>query len=135
MIRKTLLACTLAAALPAFATEVTFEVAGLSSAEGQVMVALYDEGGFLKKAVKAKRVKAAGGSVSGTFGDVPAGDYAAVAYHDENGNGKLDFNPIGMPIEKTGFSRDARGTMGPPTFADSKFEVNGAAMAVTVTLR
>ena len=36
------------------------------------MVALYDEGGFLKKAVKATRVKPAIGRVSGTFGDVPA---------------------------------------------------------------
>lgn len=136
MIRKSLLACALAAAtLPAFATEVTFEVAGVAGAEGQVMVALYDEGGFLKKAVKAKSLKPGGASVSGTFGDVPAGIYAAVAYHDENGNGKLDFNPVGMPIEKLGFSRDAQGLMGPPAFADAKFEVNGAAAAVTLTLR
>jgi uncharacterized protein (DUF2141 family) len=136
MIRKSLLAFTLAAAaLPALATEVTFQVAGIESAEGHVMVALYDENGFLKKAVKGARVKPAGASVAGTFGDVPAGSYAAVAFHDENGNGKLDFNPIGIPIEKTGFSRDATGLMGPPSFADSKFEVNGAATAIVVTLR
>jgi uncharacterized protein (DUF2141 family) len=136
MIRKSLLACALAAAaLPVFATEVTFEVAGIASDEGHVMVALYDEGGFLKTMVKGARLKAAGRSVSGTFGDVPAGVYAAVAFHDENGNGKLDFNPMGMPIEKMGFSRDAQGVMGPPTFADSKFEVNGAATVVSITLR
>jgi uncharacterized protein (DUF2141 family) len=136
MIRKSLLACVFAAAaLPAVATEVTFEVAGTESDEGHVMVALYDESGFLKKAVKALRLKPAGGKASGTFGDVPAGAYAAVAYHDANGNGKLDFNPMGMPIEKMGFSRDAQGLMGPPGFADAKFEVNGSATAVLLTLR
>jgi uncharacterized protein (DUF2141 family) len=136
MIRTSLLTCALAvAALPAFATEVTFEVAGIASAEGHVMVALYDEGSFLKKPLAALRLKPSGGSVSGTFGDVPAGVYAAVAFHDENGNGRLDFNPMGIPLEKTGFSRDAQGVMGPPSFADSKFEVNGAATAIIVTLR
>lgn len=136
MIRMSLLACALAfSALPALATEVTFEVTGIASTEGHVMVALYDEAGFLKKTVTATRLKPSGGSVSGTFGDVPAGVYAVVAFHDENGNGKLDFNPIGIPLEKTGFSRDAQGVMGPPSFADSKFEVSGAAKAIIVTVR
>jgi uncharacterized protein (DUF2141 family) len=135
MFRKSLLACALAAAtLPALATELTFEVAGVEGAEGQVMVALYDEAGYLRKPLKGVRLAPGGKTVSGTFGEVPSGFYAVIAFHDENANGKLDRNLIGIPIERLGYSNNAKGMMGPASFADAKVEVNGASKAVRVTL-
>ena len=100
--------------LPALATELTFEVTGIEAAEGVVMVALYDEANYLKKPLKGQRVKADGKAVSGTFGDVPPGVYAVIAFHDENANGKLDKNLVGIPIEKLGYSNNAKGLFGPP---------------------
>ena len=135
MIRKSLLACALAAAtLPAFAAELTFEVTGIEGAEGQVMVVLYDEAGFLKKPLMGVRLAPAGKTVSGTFGEVPTGFYAVIAFHDENANGKLDRNLLGIPTEKLGFSNNAKGMMGPASFADAKFEVTDTSKAVVVTL-
>jgi uncharacterized protein (DUF2141 family) len=135
MIRKSLLACALAAAtLPALATELTFEVTGIEGAEGQVMVVLYDEAGYLKKPLKGVRLAPGGKTVSGTFGEVPTGFYAVIAFHDENANGKLDRNLIGIPIERLGYSNNAKGTMGPASFGDAKVEVTGASKAVLVTL-
>ena len=28
---------------------------------------------------------------------LPTGDYALLAYHDENSNGEIDFRPLGIP--------------------------------------
>ncbi len=54
--------------------------------------------------------------------------------HDENGNGKLDKNFIGMPTEGYGASRAARGTMGPPKWEDAVFQFAGGSLQVPVTI-
>ncbi|MDR2086592.1 MAG: DUF2141 domain-containing protein, partial [Dysgonamonadaceae bacterium] len=46
------------------------------------------------------------------------GDYAVSIFHDENDNYKLDTGMFGIPVEKTGFSNNAKGVMGPPKFKD-----------------
>jgi uncharacterized protein (DUF2141 family) len=38
------------------------------------------------------------------------------AFADENGNGKLDTNLMGMPTERYGFSNDAKGNRAAPDF-------------------
>lgn len=135
MTRTTLLAALLAAALPATvtATELSFEITGIESADGHVLVALYDEATFLRKPVKAFRL-APGKVLSGSFGDVPPGLYAVSVVHDENGNGRLDMNAVGMPIERYGFSNNPL-LMGAPRFVDARIEVNGATLAVQIALR
>ena len=57
------------------------------------------------------------------FDPVPAGTYAVACFHDENENGKLDKNFIGVPTEGTVASNNAKGTMGPPSFEDAKFSL------------
>jgi outer membrane protein len=52
--------------------------------------------------------------------DVPAGEYALVVYHDENGNERLDKNFIGIPKEPMGFSNDYV-PKGPPTYDRARF--------------
>ena len=56
---------------------------------------------------------------------LPAGDYAFSVYHDENANSQLDQNIFGIPTEYFGFSNNAMGTFGPPTFSQAKFTSNG----------
>jgi uncharacterized protein (DUF2141 family) len=53
------------------------------------------------------------------------GQYAIILFHDENGNGKLDTNALGVPSEPYGFSNNVRGFLGPPTFQDAIMQVNG----------
>ncbi len=57
------------------------------------------------------------------FEGVPAGEYALVVYHDENENGRLDKNFIGIPKEPIGFSNRYK-PKGPPTFDRSRFALN-----------
>ena len=57
-----------------------------------------------------------------TFYEIPSGNYAAVAFHDENLNKKLD-KRFGVPIEAFGFSNGVIPKMGPPKFSAAMFEV------------
>ena len=70
-----------------------------------------------------------------TFDDLPPGRYAIKLYHDANGNGELDTNMMGLPIEAYGFSGESA-HVGPPPFDVAAFDVVvGENNAVTVRLR
>lgn len=60
------------------------------------------------------------------------GDYAVSLLHDENGNGKLDKNLLGIPKEGVGFSQNPRLAFGPPSYAATRF---GVASDTTETIR
>jgi len=62
-----------------------------------------------------------------TFTDVSEGRHAIKAFHDVNDNGELDTNWMGIPTEPYGFSNDAMGTFGPPSFQDASFLVEPGA--------
>ena len=66
--------------------------------------------------------------------EVPAGTWAVLAYQDENENGELDRNFIGIPKENYGFSRDAASRFGPPDFDDAAIEVREGTTAAPVML-
>jgi uncharacterized protein (DUF2141 family) len=55
--------------------------------------------------------------------DLPFGEYAAILWHDENGNGILDHR-WGMPAEPMGFSNNWKLSFlsGMPTFDKLRFE-------------
>jgi uncharacterized protein (DUF2141 family) len=96
----------------ASAANLTVTVKDVRNTTGTVLVAAYDQSGFLKpELAKAKqKAGAKAGEVKFVFQSVPAGKYAVAAFHDENGNGKLDTNSLGVPTEGFGFSNDAQGS-------------------------
>ncbi len=57
--------------------------------------------------------------------DLVQGDYALRFFHDENNNGVMDKNWLGIPTEAFGFSNDARVILGPPAIKDMIFGVQG----------
>jgi uncharacterized protein (DUF2141 family) len=62
------------------------------------------------------------------------GSYAILAMHDENGNGTMDRNFLGIPKEGFGASRGAHGAFG-PKFADARFDYAGGAQTIAITIR
>lgn len=56
--------------------------------------------------------------------ELPKGEYAISIYHDENNNKELDTNFVGIPKESFGFSNNAIGLMGPPSFEKAKIILN-----------
>ncbi|WP_284878107.1 DUF2141 domain-containing protein [Brevundimonas sp. MEB006b] len=120
------LAAALTAA-PAFAADLT--VAFPSAApQGQIMVAVFNSeanyGGEGQPAQVAM-LDAADGQTSITFDGLPDGDYAVRAFHDLNGDGKMNTNPFGMPVEPFAFSNNAVGNMGPASWERAKFAASG----------
>lgn len=107
---------------------VTVTITGLHSNKGKVMLELYkSEDGYPKEPQKAFRTTSSpisNNSCIIVLDDIPNGTYAIACFHDENDNGKLDTNFMGIPNEGTGASNNAKGFMGPPKFADAKFVVN-----------
>ena len=68
--------------------------------KGKLMIGVFDQEGFLNKAVTGKSVDAKGkNEITVTFKDLDYGQYAISVLHDKNENGKMDFNQQGMPQE------------------------------------
>jgi len=84
--------------------------------------------------VQAQQAPPQGESLHFTFKDLPAGSYAVLLTHDENDNGKLDTNLVGMPIEGYGFSNNPQ-VMRKPTFDEARVDVPAAGTAIDITLR
>jgi len=56
--------------------------------------------------------------------DLKPGKYAFKYFHDENNDEKLNTNFMGIPKEGYGFSNNASGKFGPPSFDKMIFEVS-----------
>ena len=98
----------------------------VEDAKGEISVALYRKPSDFPHPVRvyvAQTPKAVKGTNIIRFTNLPAGNYAAAAYHDENGNKKLDKNIFGAPTEPYGFSNDARRLMSAPSFDEARFEI------------
>jgi uncharacterized protein (DUF2141 family) len=105
--------------------KLTISVSGLKNNTGTVKVGLYNsEGTFLKTVYKSLSSEIKNDKAVVTFENLPAGEYAISTYHDENNNGKLDRNAMGIPSEDYAASNNAKGFMGPPAYNDAKFVIN-----------
>lgn len=117
----------------ALAGDLKVEVHGMTETKGEVMVAVFNQKGqWLKQAHVSKKVTANGNKVVVQFDGLPDGDYAVSVVHDLNSNGRLDSNPIGMPTEPYGFSNDAVGNFGPPSFDSAKITLTQAPLSISV---
>lgn len=139
MIRKLVFAASLyASALTAApAADLTVIVSGVRDASGSVSAGIFNSESSFAKASEAYasfRIKATPGSVGFTVHGLPPGRYAVTAYHDENGNGTLDFDPTGVPTEGYGVSNDARNPLAPPEFAKAAFELRDQNKSVTIKI-
>lgn len=124
------------AAAPALAADVTITF-DTTAPTGKVMAVLFNseaayggEGAPVGQAM----VDVAAGQREVTFRNLPDGDYALKAFHDVNGNGRMDTNPFGLPVEPYAFSNNAVGNMGPASWDRARFVVSGAT-AQTITLK
>lgn len=68
------------------------------------------------------------------FSNVPPGDYALMAMHDENSNAKLD-TMLGIPREGVGFSRNPRLRFGAPSYESVVFTVPAGESSTVVKLQ
>ena len=76
------------------------------------------------RAMMSQKVEMHDGVAQWVFSGMPEGLYAIKSFADENGNARLDANLIGLPVERYGFSNNARGRRGPPAFDAAAVQVN-----------
>jgi uncharacterized protein (DUF2141 family) len=117
----TLFICSL---MSAQNVNLTVSVSGIKNNTGIVKVGLYNsDETFLKTTYKSVVSEIKNNEATVTFVGIPAGEYAISTYHDENNNGKLDKNAMGIPSEDYAASNNAKGFMGPPAYKDAKFVI------------
>jgi uncharacterized protein (DUF2141 family) len=115
------------------------EIDGLRNDKGNVVCSLYSSAdGFPKEADKAKAHTSAvitdKRAVCEFTGIAPNTTYAISVFHDENSNGKLDTNFMGMPREGVGASNGAKGHFGPPKFEAAAFRFQSGRMDLRITI-
>ena len=112
-----------------FASSIEVEVANIANKNGKIVIGLYnrDDTTFadVTKFYKSATLDVYGVKAFYRFKDIPNGAYAIAVFHDENGNGKLDKNFLGMPKEGYGFSNNVRPSFRGATFKESRFVLNG----------
>lgn len=118
--------------------QIHVDIVGLRNNKGHVLCFLFSSAiGFPKKDDKAVAHYTAAISnreASCEFSGIAPGTYAVSAFHDENSNGKLDANFMGIPREGVAASNDARGSFGPPKFDEAAFQVSGAQVNLRITI-
>jgi uncharacterized protein (DUF2141 family) len=112
------------------------EIAGLRNDHGQVLCALFSSAADFPrrgdKAVAHFKSVVSQGRASCDFPNVAPGIYAVSFFHDENSNGKLDTNFLGIPREGVGASNDAKGHFGPPKFEAASFHFAGGRLDLKI---
>lgn len=113
-------------------------VQNVSAKGGVLRLGLYDQAHYADDdapAVASADVPAQAGETVITLNNVAPGTYAIQTFQDLNGNGKMDTNWFGFPLEPFGFSRDARPRLSKPRFAAVKFDVAPGMNVQTLSLQ
>jgi uncharacterized protein (DUF2141 family) len=118
------------------AGDLTVNVGGTRSDKGQILVAIYDKAENWNKSVgpvATQKVDASRQGVVLHF-QLPPGTYALELMHDENGNGKLDKNAMGIPTEGYGYSNNPN-PMRRAHFDEAQFVMSDAGLSISVKMR
>jgi uncharacterized protein (DUF2141 family) len=117
--------------------KLTIVITGLENDDGEVLIALSDSRENYEsdsEAYLGYKVKIKNGNAECTIAELPYGEYAIKLYHDENMDGELNSNFLGIPTEDYGFSNNASGTFGPADYDDAKFLFEQSDMTMNISV-
>lgn len=103
------------------------KVTGLKPLKGDLYIALHSKPAYFQvpdSALVKRIVKIGKETETIVLDNIPEGHYAIAIYHDENLNGKLDANKMGIPMEGYGFSNNPK-MSGRPKFEQAAFDFSG----------
>ncbi len=114
------------------------EIDGFHTDKGQVICSLYSSAeGFPKNdrdAVAHSKSLIANRHADCEFPGIQPGTYAISVFHDENSNGRLDMNFLGIPREGVGASNNAKGRFGPPKFNNASVGYSGGRIDLKIVI-
>jgi uncharacterized protein (DUF2141 family) len=116
------------------------KILNIRNSTGTVACALFESpvgfpAEFLRSATNVMVIKIRETQARCDFEDIQPGTYAMAVIHDENMNGKLDTNLVGVPTEGYGFSTDSKGLVGVPLFSAASFPYDGRSLDLTMSLQ
>lgn len=115
--------------------DLVVEISGIESIAGELRIAVFDSPATFVDKPLVSGVIPVGRTTAVWSVRLPAGRYAVAVIHDEDSNGKLNTNFLGMPRERYGFSNQARGRFGAPSFTDASFELKAGTASRMVDVR
>lgn len=112
---------------------------GIRNNTGAVACALFESPAgfpteFLHSATNIMVIKIQDTQARCDFLDIPPGTYALAVIHDENMDGNLATNWMGIPTEGYGFSNDATASLGAPSFEAASFSYDGRDLDLKISL-
>jgi len=106
---------------------IEIRITGLRNTKGKVSVNLFNgKEGFPDDPLKSfgwKTVKIVPDTVVIVFEDLPYGNYAVSVLHDENSNGKMEKNFLGIPKEGFAFSNNISPKFSSPSFDEAMIKL------------
>jgi uncharacterized protein (DUF2141 family) len=102
------------------------EITGVRSDRGVILIAVFGDAEsyeLSRDPIAKLSVPAVEGTVTVHLDLPTAGKVAISVFHDENDNGALDTNRIGIPQEGYGFSNGVAGRFGKPGFSKISIDV------------
>ena len=138
MLRILLVALLALMPLAASAATLTIKVENIDKKGGILRLSLYDEASWSNDAsepIVSANVPAVFPETIVVFKDVAPGTYGVKTYQDANRNQKFDQNFIGLPLERYGFSNDARPFLSAPGFSRTKFVVSDGGNLIAIHLQ
>ena len=119
--------------------EAVIRITGAANDYGQIKVAIYGSDTTFNQPpdaafAQSSSIQDGEAILILTVEDLPE-QIAVAAFHDENDDGTLNRNRFGIPSERYGFSRNARGLTGPPTFGQTVIPRPQAGATIEIFVR
>jgi uncharacterized protein (DUF2141 family) len=118
---------------------ITIAVAGAANDLGTIKIAVFQSAADFDRSQKPEEMASVSirdgvGGLVIPVEQLPA-SFAIAAFHDENNDGRLNHNRLGIPTERFGFSSQAPGYSGPPEFEQAVIDRPAAGETITIFIR
>ena len=84
--------------------------------------------------LKKYRFKPKNGKLTAKLNNISYGEFAIAIYQDNNNNGEIDKNFIGIPTERYAFSKNFKPTIKAPCFSDCKFDYSAKENTINIAM-
>jgi len=118
-------------------TRIILDVYGFSPTSGDLGIAIYENASTFNSSTVYRDTFVSVNATDMTveFNSIDVGTYAISLFHDENSNGEMDKNVLGLPLEGFGFSNNPSIGFSEPTFSECNFDIEaGQEVFVPVNL-
>ena len=100
---------------------VTITIENIKGKNGTIQIAVFNKSESFPKVggeYKLMQYKVSDGQSQFKIKDLPDGQYAIAIHHDENSDGKMNTNFLGIPKEGYAFSKNFKPKLSAPKFSD-----------------